>query len=157
MIIFYTSIIHYAQLCFNEVIFIFCGVFLDVYVIRRYLPYFTINYRPTRLFCRIPFPCPPPKGFFKQKIPGKGIIHPLPGHSHAQQHLIYSTSVIHQPAIPLRRPIQSANLGHPESPGLQHVPALPVQVHTVYFVPQLLGLADCGGTYRGKQRPASRP
>ena len=108
VIIFYTSIIHYAQLCFNEVIFIFCGVFLDVYVIRRYLPYFTSNYHPTRLFCRIPFSCRP-KGYFKQKSPAKessilcrGIL--------AQQHLTYSTSVIYQPAIPLHRPIN-----HPTS------------------------------------------
>lgn len=32
------------------------------------------------------------------KIPGKGIIHPPPGHSRTQQHLIYSKSIIHQPA-----------------------------------------------------------
>ena len=171
MIIFYTSIIHYAQLCFNEVIFIFCGVFLDVCVIRRYLPYFTINYRPTRLFCRIPFPCPPPKGFFKQKIPGKGIIHPLPGHSHTQQHLSYSTSVIHHPAIPLRRPYP---ISQPPPPGIPWTPACPctprpgaysilcASAAAAPFPPvhprsSGLGLADCGGTYRGKQRPASRP
>ena len=114
---------------------------------------------------------PPPQGFFKQKIPGKGIIHPLLGHSHTQQHLIYSTSVIHHPAIPLRRPYP---ISQPPPPGIPWTPACPctprpgaysilcASAAAAPFPPvhprsSGLGLADCGGTYRGKQRPASRP